>query len=36
MLGRDKQMQPGFVDSQDFVQGFGFAGKEANFETREF
>ena len=29
-------MQPGFVDFQDFAQGFGFAKREATFEAREF
>ena len=29
MLGRDEQMQPGFVDFQNFAQGFGFARREA-------
>ena len=31
MLGRDEQMQPGFVDFQNFAQGFGFAGRKAIF-----
>ena len=31
MLGRDEQMQPGFVDFQNFSQGFGFARREASF-----
>ena len=31
MLGRDEQMQPGFVDFQNFVWSFGFAGREAIF-----
>ena len=31
MLGRDKQMQPGPVDFQNFAQGFGFARREAIF-----
>ena len=28
-------MQPGFVDFQNFAQGFGFAGREAVFEAKE-
>ena len=31
MLGREEQMQPGFVDFQNFAQGFCFAGREAIF-----
>ena len=31
-----KKMQPGFVDFENFVQGLGFAGSEAIYETREF
>ena len=29
MLDRDEQMQPGFVDFQNFAQGFGFARRKA-------
>ena len=29
-------MLPGLVDFQNFAQGFGFAGKEAIAEAREF
>ena len=29
-------MLPGLVDFQNFAQGFGFAGKEAISEAREF
>ena len=36
MLGRDEQMQPGLIDSQDFCQGFGFASRQAIFEAMEF
>ena len=38
MLGRDEKMQPGFVDFPNFAQGFGFgfAGREAISEAREF
>ena len=28
MLGRDEQMQSGFVDFRNFAQEFGFASKE--------
>ena len=35
-VGRDEQMQPGFVDFQDFAQDFGFASRVAIFEVREF
>ena len=31
MLGRDEQMQPEFVDFQNFAQGFGFARRKAIF-----
>ena len=31
MLGRDEQMQPGFVEFYNFDQGFGFARREAIF-----
>ena len=31
MLGRDEQMRPGFIDFQNFAQGFGFASSEATF-----
>ena len=31
MLGRDKQMQPGFVDFQNFAQSFDFSRREAIF-----
>ena len=36
MFDRDKQMQPGFVDFQNFAQGFGFARKEAIFLGQGF
>ena len=36
MLGSDEQMQPGFFDFQDFANGFGFSGREATVEAREF
>ena len=36
MLGRDEQMQSGFVAIQSFTHVFGFASKEAIFEAREF
>ena len=36
MLGRDEQTQPGFVDFQNFVQGFGFASREAIFWPGSF
>ena len=36
MLGRDEQIYSGFVDSHDFPHCFGFASREAIFETREF
>ena len=29
MFGRDEQMQPGFVEFQNFAQSFGFARREA-------
>ena len=29
MLGRDEQMQPGFVDIKNFALGFCFASNEA-------
>ena len=35
MLGRDEQMQPEFVDLQNFAQGFGFAEREGIFFGRE-
>ena len=31
MLSRDEQMQQGFVDFQNFAQGFSFARREAIF-----
>ena len=30
---KDEQMQSGFVDLQNFAQGFGFARREAIFRT---
>ena len=35
MLGRDEEMQPRFVDFQNFVQDFGFASREAIQETHQ-
>ena len=35
-VGSDEQMQPGFVDFQNFAQGFGFASRKAIFWAREF
>ena len=29
MLGRDEKIQPGFVDSQNFAHGFGFASRKS-------
>ena len=34
MLGRDKKMQPGFVDLQNFTQSVSFASRESIFEAR--
>ena len=36
MLGRDENMQPGFVDFPTFSQSFGFASREVIPEVREF
>ena len=36
MLGRDEQMQPEFVDLQNFAQGFGFAEREGIFSAEKF
>ena len=36
MFGRDEQIQPGFVDFQNFTHDFGFAIREGIFEAREF
>ena len=35
-MGRDEEMQLGFVDFPNFAQGFGYASGEAIFEAREF
>ena len=36
MLGRDEDMQPGFVDFPNFSQGFGFASRKVISEVTEF
>ena len=36
MLGRDEQIQPGFVDFQNFAQGFRFARRKAMFKVSQF
>ena len=36
MLGRDEQMQPGFVDFQNFSQGLAFARKGGYFLGQGF
>ena len=36
MLGRDEQIQPEFVEFQNFAHGFGFARREAIFQAKEF
>ena len=35
-MGKDENMQAGFVDFPDFAQGFNFASWEAICEAREF
>ena len=34
MLSRDEKIQPGFVDSQNFAQGFGFASRKSIIKAR--
>ena len=34
MLGRDEKIQLGFVDSQNFAQGFGFASRKSIIKAR--
>ena len=36
MLGKDENMQPGFVDFPNSPQSFGFASREAISVAREF
>ena len=36
MLGRDEEMQLGFVDFQNFAQGFGFVSRQAIFRPGSF
>ena len=36
MLGRDQQMQPGYVDFPKFAHGFDFASRETTSESRKF
>ena len=34
MLGRNEKIQRGFVDSQTFAQGFGFASRKSTIKAR--
>ena len=36
MLGREENMQPGFADFPNFIQGLAFASREAISEAKEF